>query len=70
MKQYSVYINGRNFLVRFSGEARAWPVLTTRFVQAEDDEAAEDAAVEMLRGQRSLREVVSDLTAPIIHDAC
>lgn len=58
MKQYSVYINGRNFLVRFSGEAKKLGFYTTRFVQAEDAQAAEDAAVQMLRGQRSLREVV------------
>lgn len=58
MKQYSVFINGRNFLVRVSGEAKKLGFYTTRFVQAADVKAAEDAAVQMLRGQKALRGVV------------
>jgi hypothetical protein len=58
MKQYKVSINGTNFLVNFSGRAKKVGSFTTRSVRASDAEAAEIMAVQMLRDQKSLRDVV------------
>jgi hypothetical protein len=58
MKQYKVFINGTNFLVKFNGQAKKVGFYTTRFVRAADAKAAENMAVQMLRDQESLRGVV------------
>ena len=58
MPRYSVSIRGVNFLVRTDGEPKRLGFHTTRYVEAPDRAAAEDAAVTMLRGTESLREIV------------
>jgi hypothetical protein len=52
MNQYRVFINGRNFLVRFAGEVKKVGFYTTRFVRAPDVTTAEESAVQMLRAER------------------
>jgi hypothetical protein len=69
MKQYKVFINGTNFLVKFSGQAKKVGFYTTRFVRAADAKAAENMAVQMLRDQKSLREAVLNDRSdpPVMH---
>jgi hypothetical protein len=69
MKQYKVFINGTNFLVKFNGQAKKVGFYTTRFVRAVDAKAAENIAVQMLRDQKSLREtVINDQSdPPLLH---
>jgi hypothetical protein len=58
MQQYRVFINGKNFLVKFAGEAKKLGFFTTRLVQAPDAKTAEETAVQMLRDRKALRDVV------------
>lgn len=65
MKHYRVFIHGKNFLLRSAGQPTKVAFYTTRVVQAADEKAAENAAVETLRQRQSLRDVVlNDRTDP------
>ena len=58
MRKYRVFVHGRNFLITGDGAPVKHGFFTTRFVEADDPVAAEDAAVEQLRRRQSLRDVV------------
>ena len=49
MKKYKVLIEGANFLIEFDEETTKYGFFTTRFVEAENEEAAENQAIEMVR---------------------
>ena len=57
-KPFRVLVNGRNFLINNEGVEMKMGFYTTLFVQALDHDAAELAAVVLLRDRDSLREVV------------
>ena len=54
MPLYRVVLNGQNFPGIILGEAGPIGFYTTRFVDADDPNAAETAALELLRSDRSL----------------
>lgn len=58
MRKYKVFVRGENFLINFDGVSQKVGFYTTRFVEGEDEEAAEGAVMEMLRGDPTLVEVV------------
>jgi hypothetical protein len=54
MKKYQVLVRGENFLIDLDGECQKVGFYTTRFVEAEDEEGAELAAMDALRGDPKL----------------
>ena len=54
MKNYQVFVRGENFLINLYGVNQKMGFYTTRFVEAENEEAAEYAAMDMLRGDPKL----------------
>src|SRR5262249_16780955 len=60
MPKYMIEINGRNFLVAMEDRIAKHGFFTLRFVEAADPEAAEEAAVRMIRETRSLRDLVQN----------
>ena len=60
MKRYRVMINGRNFLLRFDDPEKCEKrcgFYVTRDVEAESIEDAELKAVDLIRGEESIREI-------------
>ena len=53
-----VTLQGRNFLLDLEGQTRRYGFYTTRFVEAEDEAAAELAAVALVRDEPDLRDAV------------
>ena len=65
MPRYSVILNGRNFWLTIDDEPRRMGFFTTRFVEAADPEAAEVAAVELLRqDDRLAGQILNDPSDP------
>jgi hypothetical protein len=65
MKKYRVLVRGENFLMNLENADRKLGFFTTRFVEAEDSEQAEFAAMETLRADRSLSgQVLNDRSDP------
>ena len=60
MKKYKVFVRGENFLLNFDGVNQKFGFYTTRFVEAEDEEAAEYAVMDLLRGDPQLVRSVSN----------
>ncbi len=58
MPKYKVLINGANFLIDMDGRIAKYGFFTTRFVEALDAGAAENAAVQMIRETQRLRDLV------------
>lgn len=58
MKKYRVFLHGKNFLIRFDGRKQVVGFYTTRFVEAENPEEAENKAVQLIREDRKLQKVV------------
>jgi hypothetical protein len=58
MRKYKVEINGANFLIEMDGRPEKHKFFTTRFVEAPDAAAAENAAVQMIRETQRLRDLV------------
>jgi hypothetical protein len=58
MPKYQVEINGQNFLLEFDGRVAKHGFFTTRFVEASDPTDAENAAVQMIRETRRLRDIL------------
>ncbi|MCM3870937.1 MAG: hypothetical protein ND895_09635 [Pyrinomonadaceae bacterium] len=50
MKKFKVFVRGENFLVNVDDVKKKLGFYTTRFVEAQDEEAAEYAVMDMLRG--------------------
>ena len=59
-------MNGRNFWLEFEGEPRKVGFYTTRFVEAQDSQAAENFAIQMLRSDSTLQRVLNDHSDPPI----
>ncbi|HEX8198224.1 MAG TPA: hypothetical protein VF571_18665 [Pyrinomonadaceae bacterium] len=55
---YRVFLNGQNFLINFDGEIKKVGFYTTRFVEADSMEKAEESAVEVLRNDDFLASAV------------
>jgi hypothetical protein len=56
MPKYKVKINGGNFLINMEDRTAKYGFFTTRFLEATDSAAAENAAVKMIRDvSRSLK---------------
>ena len=49
MKKYKVFVRGQNFLINLDGVNQKMGFYTTRFIEAESEEAAEYAVMDMLR---------------------
>src|SRR5262249_24035175 len=60
MKKYKVFLNGRNFLMEADGQPKKMGFYTTRFVEAETPENAENIAVELVRNDAELRKAVKN----------
>lgn len=60
MPNYNVELNGQNFLIEFEGDLALHGFYTFRYVEAADPQQAELAAVQMLREQEGLRELVQN----------
>ena len=56
MKKFKVFLRGENFIMRSEGEVKRLGFYTTRFVEAEDQNAAEECALDLLRQHRPLRD--------------
>ena len=54
MKKYKVFVRGENFLINLDGANQKMGFYTTRFVEAEDEEAAEYAVMDLLRNDPKL----------------
>jgi hypothetical protein len=55
---YRVLLNGRNFTLKVDGHPERMGFYTTRFVEASGTEEAENRAVELIRDDPTLRDVV------------
>jgi hypothetical protein len=56
MKKYKVFVRGQNCLVKLDGKAEKVGFYTTRFVEAKDDNEAEEKAIAALRNDPTLLE--------------
>ena len=54
MNHYKVFLRGENFLLALEGKPARLGFFTTRFVRAETSQAAELAAVDLLRKDEAL----------------
>lgn len=54
MKKYKVLVRGENFLINLDGVKQKVGFYTTRFIEARDEEDAENAVMEMLRADPKL----------------
>ena len=63
MPKYQVQIEAQNFLVNLDGSVAKRGFLTFRYVEADDKNAAENSAVQMLRDDQELRELVKNNTS-------
>lgn len=57
-RKYRVLIHGRNFLLSLDGKVRKTGFYTTRFVEAQDAERAEVAAIELIKSDPKLLDIV------------
>ena len=51
MKKFKVFVHGENFLVNHDGVEEKLGFYTTRFLEAQNEEAAEYAVMDMLRDE-------------------
>jgi len=63
MSKYQVQIEAQNFLVDLEGSVAKRGFFTFRYVEADDKNAAENSAVQMLRDDQELRELVRNDTS-------
>ncbi|HKY29836.1 MAG TPA: hypothetical protein VJM12_17985 [Pyrinomonadaceae bacterium] len=54
MKKYKVFVRGENFLINLDGVEQKMGFYTTRFVEAENEVAAEYAVMDILRSDPKL----------------
>ena len=66
MPHWKVFLNGKNFWLLVDGAPRRLGFYTTRFVEAADERAAELAAVQLLRDDPKLKEVLNERSDPPI----
>ena len=55
MKKYKVLVHGQNFLLDVDGKVKKVGFYTTRFLEANDDQEAEENAISTLRNDPTLR---------------
>jgi hypothetical protein len=68
MPYFKVFLNGENFWLQAEGKPARLGFYTTRFVEAENEREAELKAVEMLRDNEKLKQVLNDDSdAPMIY---
>ena len=58
MKKYKVLIRGENFLINLEGEDQKFGFCTTAFIEAQDEEQAEQRAISLLRDDKEFRQSV------------
>ncbi len=58
MKKFRVFLRGENFLLKEEGSVKRFGFYTTRFVEALDEDQAEQTAVELVRKEDQLQEAV------------
>ena len=58
MKKFRVFVRGENFHLKEEGSVKRFGFYTTRFVEALDEDQAEQTAVELVRSEDQLREAV------------
>jgi hypothetical protein len=58
MKKFRVFMRGENFLLKEEGAVKRCGFYTTRFVEALDEDQAEQNAVELVRKEDQLRDAV------------
>ena len=69
MPKYRVQIDAKNFLVNMDGATAKYGFITYRFVDAPDPVAAENSAVQMIRDDQELRDLVlNDKNDPPVMD--
>jgi hypothetical protein len=67
MKKFRVFVRGENFLINLDEVEQKIGFYTTRYVEAQNEEAAEYAVIDMLRGDPKLSKgVLNDETDPPI----
>jgi hypothetical protein len=65
MKKFRVFVRGENFLINLDGVEQKLGFYTTRYVEAQNEEAAEYVVMDMLRGDRKLAKgVLNDKSDP------
>ena len=64
MALYSVTIRGENFCLKLNGEPARLGFYTTRFVEAGSVREAEYAAIDLLRADDKLQDVLNDKDDP------
>ena len=68
MALFKILMSGDNFWLHMDGKPSRIGFCVTRFVRAESAEAAEKAAVQMIRGDQKLRGILNDRSdPPVIH---
>src|SRR5688572_14762202 len=60
MNKYKVFINGRNFWMEANGQSKLMGFYTTRFVEADTPENAENLAVDLVRTDAELRKAITN----------
>lgn len=58
MKKFRVFLRGEHFFLKEEGLVERYGFYTTRFVEALDEDQAEQTAVELVRKEDQLREAV------------
>ena len=58
MKKYSVFVCGENFLITLDGHEQKLGFYTTVFVEAQDEAAAEQATMKLLRTDKDLIDMI------------
>jgi hypothetical protein len=56
MKKYKTFVRGENFLINIDGKEQKLGFYTTVFVEAKDEEDAEQRSIQLLRDDKKLRE--------------
>jgi hypothetical protein len=70
MKKYKVFLNGKNFWIKADGHPKKMGFYTTRFVEADTPESAENLAVELVRKDAGLRKAVKNEKVRPAIDIC
>ncbi len=58
MKKYKVLVQGENFLINLDGKEQKLGFYTTAFVEARNEEEAEEGAIGLLRDDQEFRQSV------------
>jgi hypothetical protein len=58
MNKFKVQLHGENFLLNLDGELKKYGFYATKFVEAENSQAAEKIAVILIHQSPNLREIV------------